>query len=283
MSTVAKILVVVNLVLAGAFLASASNFLGRQENWRRKWDKLDVETKAQILTLVEQNKEAGEQFDALDQQTRSVQSANAGLKKENNQLNSQNDLLKQSWGETSTQLTRATAALQQSQETIKSNRELIDGLQAERTTLIEAVKAALEQKEASVRNLNEKEIQFENLLAEKQALETRIEELKNENRSLRLSAENAIAKLGGNADTPMDQPDLLGQVIAVAPEGGLAIISLGAEDGVKRGYRLTVSRGRDYVGELEITRVEAKQAAGRINQAFAKGKIQRGDRVTSAR
>ena len=283
MSTVAKILVVVNLVLAAAFLMSASNFLGRQENWRRKWDKLDVETKAQIASLLEKNKEAGEQFDALDQQTRAVQASNQGLKKENNQLNSQNDLLKQSWQETSSQLTRAAAALQKSQETIKSNRELIDGLQTERGTLREAVQAALEQKEAAVRNLNEKEIQFENLLTEKQALESRIEELKNENRSLRLSAENAIAKLGSNADTPLDQPDLLGQVIAVAPEGDLAIISLGAEDGVKRGFRLTISRGQKFVGELEITRVEAKQAAGRVNPTLSAGPIQRGDRVTSAR
>lgn len=283
MSTVAKILVVVNLVLAGAFLASASNFLGHQENWRRKWDALDVETKKDISQLMEQNKAHVEEFDRLDTQTRDIQTSNEGLRKSNNAVNSENDMLKQSWTETSSQLTRATAALQKSQNTIDSNRTLIDGLQQERTSLKEALKSALDQREAAIRSLNEKEVQFENLLANKQTLEERIESLKNENRSLRLSAENAIAKLGGSGDTPLDQPDFLGQIIAVAPEGDLAIISLGAEDGVKRGHRLTVSRGNSFVGELEITRVEAKQAAGRISKAFAKGKVQRGDRVMSAR
>ena len=36
MNTVAKILIVVNLILAAAFLMSASNFLGQQDLWKAK-------------------------------------------------------------------------------------------------------------------------------------------------------------------------------------------------------------------------------------------------------
>ena len=38
MNTVAKILIVVNLVLAGAFLASAGNFLGQMDHWKNKYE-----------------------------------------------------------------------------------------------------------------------------------------------------------------------------------------------------------------------------------------------------
>ena len=38
MNTVAKILIVGNLVLAGAFLASAGNFLGQMDHWKNKYD-----------------------------------------------------------------------------------------------------------------------------------------------------------------------------------------------------------------------------------------------------
>ena len=61
----------------------------------------------------------------------------------------------------------------------------------------------------------------------------------------------------------------------------MAIISLGAEDGVRPGYRYTVSRGSQYVGMIEITDVQAKQSAGRSIKSLQKIDLQRGDRVMS--
>ncbi len=61
----------------------------------------------------------------------------------------------------------------------------------------------------------------------------------------------------------------------------MAVISLGSEDGVRPGYRYTVSRGSTYVGVIEITDVQARQSAGRAIKSLQKENLQRGDTVVS--
>ena len=51
MSTVAKILVVLNLVLAVAFLASASSYLGNQDTWHNKYNDVVKAKDLEIKTL----------------------------------------------------------------------------------------------------------------------------------------------------------------------------------------------------------------------------------------
>ena len=278
MSTVAKILVVVNLVLAGAFLASASNFLGQEDDWKVRYERIDADYKQQLQDKNAELAAAKSENSNLLSQNRTVQNQLAEVKKEAQEVRQQNDLLKESFNQASTQLTTATAALKAAQETIQQQRTLIDGLNQERAALAQAKASAIQAKEAAVRNLNEKEVQFGNLLEAKQALEARIEELKNQLRSAQLTAETAVAK-GGAGDVPMDQPAHLGQILDVDNEANIAVISLGAEDGVRAGFRYTVSRGSEYVAMIEITDVQAKQSAGRAIKGLQKAPIQRGDRV----
>lgn len=281
MSTVAKILVVVNLILAGAFLASASNFLGQQENWKFKHDQTEAALKEEIASWKGKHQELNENYGRLEQQANDTRALNERLGAENTTFRSQVDLATNQLAQTSDQLSRAALALEKAQETIQAQRQMIDGLQSERNTNLDAVRAALQAKEAAVRNLNEKVIQMETLLAEKQSLEGRIEDLKQENNSLRLTNQNVIAMLPEGADVPLDQPPLMGQVLDVDGGMGLAVISLGAEDGVEPGHKFTVSRGSEYIGVLEITDVEAKKSAGRFVRVLTRKPVQKGDRVSS--
>jgi hypothetical protein len=281
MNTVAKILIVVNLVLAGAFLASAGNFLGQMDHWKKKYDLKTAALQEELdqKDIVIQN-ERNEKATLLSQSTELQAQREAALK-EASEVRGQNDLLKEAFNQASTQLTQATAALEKAQDTIRSNQTLIDALQGERAKNSEALRVAQDAKEAAIRNLAEKEQQFENLMAQKQALEAQLEDTKNQLRSAQLTAETAVAKAGGAGDVPMDQPAHGGQILAVDPATNVAIISLGAEDGVRPGYRYTVSRGSQYVGMIEITDVQAKKSAGRSIKSLQKVDIQRGDRVMS--
>lgn len=281
MSTVAKILVVVNLVLAGAFLASASAFLGNQDQWKKRYDtdtaslKVDIDReKEKVARLTTQNATLTSQFQGVQDQ----------LTKANNdatQFRTQNDVLKEAFNQASTQLTRATEALNEAQKTIAANRGLIDTLQAERTALADAKRAALEQKDAVTRQLNQKEVQMESLMGEKQALESRVEQLGNDLRSAELALQSVQAKVGPGMDVALDQPAHTGRVLDVDTKLGIAVISLGEEDGVKPGYRYTVSRGSNYVTIIEITDVSARQSAGRSVRDLQKSAPQKGDTVMS--
>ena len=61
------------------------------------------------------------------------------------------------------------------------------------------------------------------------------------------------------------------------------MISLGSEDGVKNGFRYTISRGAAYVATIEITNVMAKSAAGRVLNGLSKSPVQPGDDLMTAR
>ena len=281
MNTVAKILIVVNLVLAGAFLASAGNFLGQMDHWKNKYEVETADLQDQLeqkeIVIQQKIKENAN----LITQSNEMQAQREAALSEASAVRGQNDLLKEAHNQASTQLTQATAALEKAQDTIKSNQTLIDALQGERAKNSEALRVAQDAKEAAIRSLAEKEQQFENLMAQKQALEGQLEDTKNQLRSAQLTAETAVSKAGGAGDVPMDQPAHDGQILAVDGGTNVAIISLGAEDGVRPGYRYTVSRGSQYVGMIEITDVQAKQSAGRSIKSLQKVDIQRGDRVMS--
>jgi len=281
MNTVAKILIVVNLVLAGAFLASAGNFLGQMDHWKSKYDAKVVEMQEEINLKQQQLETKIRENATLITQSNEMQAQLKAAQTEAAEVRQQNDLLKEAHNQASEQLTMATSALEKAQDTIQSNRTLIDTLQGERAKNAEALRVAQEAKEAAIRSLAEKEQQFENLMAQKQDLEAQLEQTKKDLLSARLTAETAVSRAGGAGDVPMDQPAHMGQVLSVDNQSNVAIISLGAEDGVRPGFRYTVSRGSQYVTMLEITDVQAKQSAGRSIKSLQQTDIQRGDRVMS--
>jgi hypothetical protein len=281
MNTVAKILIVVNLVLAGAFLASAGNFLGQMDHWKAKYETQTEVMQTEIDDLNRLLKEEQAKSALVLTQSREMEGQLKKAEEEAAQTRIQNDLLKEAHNQAATSLTQATAALEQAQATIQSNRQMIDALQNERAANAEALRVAQEAKEAAIRTKSEMEQQVENLLEEKQTLQAQLETTKAELRSARLTAQTAVARAGGAGDVPMDQPAHHGQILSVDTEANVAIISLGSEDGVRPGFRYTVSRGSEYVTMIEITDVQAKQSAGRSIVSLQKHDIQRGDRVMS--
>ncbi len=79
---------------------------------------------------------------------------------------------------------------------------------------------------------------------------------------------------------PKDRvPELEGQVIAVA--SGSIEVSLGSDDGLQTEHVLEVYRGGEYVGRAVVTSVSSDRAVARLVKSYARGVVQRGDRVTT--
>ena len=121
---------------------------------------------------------------------------------------------------------------------------------------------------------------MENLLAQNQQQASRISDLEDQVRSAELALQSVQARMPG-LEVAVEQPAHQGRVIAADADANIAIISLGAEDGVKPGFRYTVSRGSDYITTIEITDVQAKQSAGRSLRDLEKSPVRQGDRVMS--
>jgi hypothetical protein len=90
------------------------------------------------------------------------------------------------------------------------------------------------------------------------------------------AAEDAAVKEDSEkADQSRGEPSagaLLGHVLAVQ-EDGLAEISLGLDDGLKRGEKVRFVRDKEYVGEGEIVRLNASAAVVRVTGALKPLKV----------
>ena len=58
-------------------------------------------------------------------------------------------------------------------------------------------------------------------------------------------------------------------------------VSVGADDGLRKGQTLEIFRGQRYLGRAEIIRTEPDRAVARILRKFQQGQIQEGDHVAT--
>jgi hypothetical protein len=76
-------------------------------------------------------------------------------------------------------------------------------------------------------------------------------------------------------------PKLDGVVTAVDEAKGLVEISLGGDDGLKRGHVLQVISGNTYLGQIILRQVGPDKAVGDIDKKMQRGRIKKGDNVTT--
>ena len=78
--------------------------------------------------------------------------------------------------------------------------------------------------------------------------------------------------------TPLPSVDLAGEVKGADNTRMVAEITLGASDQVVEGMKFMVSRGKTYLGDLVITKVDENSAIGRLETM--QGEVREGDNVT---
>ena len=118
-------------------------------------------------------------------------------------------------------------------------------------------------------------------LAQSQAQLTIAEERKAQLEKQVANARILLSQSGLNIDSlPKDRvPTLDGDVIAVA--AGSIQVSLGSDDGLQVGHTLEVYRGGEYIGRAVVRTVMPDHAVAEIVKAYARGVVQRGDKVTT--
>jgi hypothetical protein len=96
-----------------------------------------------------------------------------------------------------------------------------------------------------------------------------------------VNARRLLEQNGLTVDSlPRDQvPRLEGDVLAVA--AGSIQVSLGSDDGLQVGHTLEVYRDGEYIGRAVVRAVKPDQAVAEIMKEYARGIVQRGDKVTT--
>jgi len=282
MSTLAKVFVVLNLLLAVAFLGAAAAFLGHSDNWKARHDVLKKGTDEEISGL----KIAGTNKDAkITSLEGSVNQANAEkdkATKAENLISEAYNQLKKGYDESNASYQNASRALLVAQETIKNGRALVDQLQAERQQLIDRLRAANDEAVASTTAKNNAENALELATNQLQDANTKLTNAELELQRTRFRLE-AIVRANPNIDVATEQPWQQAKVLQADNGSNIVVISLGSEDNVKAGFKYTVSRGSSFVAEIQITNVQTKSAAGRVLTGLGKSPVRVGDDVMTAR
>jgi len=276
MSMFAKIMVVVNFILAVAFLAAAGTLLGAAEDYKGKFEsykksaELDqAALKDQVTAADNKAKEAQDRFNASEKQRIAAESQGKVLSDSNNQLSRAND-------ETRGDLTKLSDAQKDLQAKLDQLNKALDAARAEISTETagrrEAEAKNKAQADENARLTQDKETAEKALGAAAAAQKALEDQLDTASTTLARYRKEKGPLTGG-----MDMADLKGVVMAVDNKVDIYVISVGSKDGVKEGYEFTVYRGSDYVSTIVIDKVFPNYASGMTKPGTKKRDVQAGD------
>lgn len=190
-----------------------------------------------------------------------------------------------------------SAIIEKDQElqTLRADKEAREQDQRRKTELLEKTQKDLEQARQQVESLTkqvadqqlkvdtqvERSAELSAQLAESQSFLSIAEERKAQLEKQVANARLLLQQSGLDINSlPKDRvPTIDGQVLAVA--SGAIEVSLGSDDGLQVAHVLEVYREGEYVGRAIVTSVRPDRAVARIVKEYARGVVQRGDRVTT--
>lgn len=167
-------------------------------------------------------------------------------------------------------LTSETAAAEVAEKTLADVTAELTKLRAE----IRLAQLDRDQQFSKVVDLTDKVNQTEALRV---ALEERNRQLQDKYANLQKVA--TAMGVDENYNVEHIPPPVDGYVLKV--RDGLVEISLGSDDGLKKGHTLEVYRGTNYVGRIIIRDVDPDRAVGQIDKKMQRRGVQEGDNVTS--
>lgn len=280
MSVVAKILVVINLLLAFVFLGAASTFLGEKETWKIRHETDTAALRAQIDVLNTNLKKAVDDKNAQRDLAGTFQVQNTELtgklearETELTNISETHDKLLANYD----RLSRTATDLQQTIDQLNSDKNSLiddkDNALAEKRAAIETANTAVtEQKrlEREILDLQDQAAQFEkDLNAHGEKIE-----------SLNLVVASYVDKFGHLAET-QGVPLVRANVMAVNNDLNIVLLSVGRDDKVMPGFEFTIYRGNEYVGTVLIDKVEKDHCSGASKKEVERLSIAVGDKATT--
>jgi predicted nucleic acid-binding Zn-ribbon protein len=270
MSTIAKVFTVLNLVFALFLLGANASMLSNLEDWRKKHEhekaehaKDNADKQAQIEAAIgdrdkfdSENKTLRNQKHDLESELQTARSQAESLRNDNNQLRNAIDAINESLKQVKAELTDVQTR----------NKALMDQNEQYRATAAAAEKDKLDAQDDRARiegdlkraneDLAEKERQLEQLVKERDNLRAEMEAL--------VAAGIPVHEIIGN-----NVPAIEGKVSMVGP--GFVVLSVGENEGVKKGYPFDVYRGGDYIGRVVVDKVLPDTCTARVQMLNKQG------------
>ena len=275
MSTLTKILIVL-LTLSSIFLCGiVVTYVANANNYRQKYDDLKAERDSLDKKVQDYTKQVNEALEQKKQVENKLSSEITSLKTEKSELQTNFDNAEREKAALLQKVNSWTSMTKDFYETNDKQGQLL------KNTLDELNKVQTEQVrqrkelDETTKALEEKMAIIETLQAENKRMQEEKTELQNRlDKFLQPIGKTAAVAVPvtpreetarpATTETEARDIGLQGLVTAVDLKNSMATISIGTADGVKEGMRFHVTRGNEFLCDILIIDVDAKEAVGAL-------------------
>jgi hypothetical protein len=274
MNWIGKVFVVIILILSLVFMGLSMAVYATHKNWKQVADKLnddltkakskiesDESTHNRKVEEVEREKTSAEQQAAKSEAERVLQA------ERNVQMQTELDGLKQN------QRDHIAA--------VASTQELNKGLATEVGGLRDMIRKAQLSRDSLFKQALDATEELHQAAGEYNTTRERNEQLIKQ-----VAGKDVVMRENGinpNTDPNSVVPTVEGLVSRIERKAGsqLVEVTIGADDGLKVGNTLEISRGTKYLGRVDIIETSPDKSVARVDRRFQQGQIQEGDRVAT--
>jgi uncharacterized protein YlaN (UPF0358 family) len=271
MTLVGKIFTVLILIMSIAFMMIAVTVFATHRNWR----KVAIEHKTEIEKLRQTNLRLRAEQQRADDRLAIEQAARrfalAALQSRLEQLNSQLSQREQ-------QLTAMQGLNDTNSETLNLNTMQLDNLTKEVEGLRDEIRVAQLDRDVKFTAVIGLTDTISGLQGSKMTLEEQEKALRDQVSRMKLVMDaHELTEF-----TPVvDIPPRVDGIVTKVGEQVLIEVSIGSDDGLRKGHTLEVFRNQSYLGRVVVKSLEPDRAVCEIIPAYRKGIIKRGDRVAT--
>jgi len=273
LSTLAKAFVVILLVLSVLVAVATMGLFAQRTDWRQK--SLEAARKIEELTEL-QRKDKASFEDQLRQKNEKIGELTARIEDKEHEI----DVLTTQRDKNASQLKDLETKLAQA---MTENSKLSDSVQM-LTERVSQLENQVETTKAEKEKAFEREQKQFNRAAEMERQRTRLQEkFKEANITIRnLRQEIVRAQRGGEEIEGIQAPAEITGIVRMK-KNNLVAISVGSDDGVKKGYLFHIYRGDSYLGRLIVTDVDPDVSLAQIQERYTSdpSAIREGDNVST--
>ncbi len=271
MTFVGRILIVMTLVMSILFAGLASVVLATHINWRERATQL----RDQVAALEQANQRIQEAMEAAREQIAREQAAR---KYEVAILHTQVDQAQAQLRQSETLLASEQSNHSTLQQTARVAINELDRLTNEVVALRDDLRNNRQARDEKHLELVAQIDETNMLKGQKARLDERVAQL-----SESVSRYKRVADAAGitEFDDVENIPPAVDGVVTAVGRGNLLEISIGSDDGLKKGHTLDVFRGATYLGRVVVREAKPDRSVVEILPEYRRGLIRKNDRVAS--
>lgn len=279
MSSIGKIFLLLNFLLAGVFLGFASTALGESAQWKQRHDEAVAAAEAEKAALEDEASQLTTQLNA-------ERTAKDGFRVERDDEKARADRNQEDLDAAKRANEDLRGSIAQIQETLDSYNTTISNLEAAKDAAVaEARQMERERNEAddarqeAVTAQRDAEEALRSANGQIANLERSLNQAQDQLAAVETKLQTLVAVTGASYDDIQAQPAIDARVLKVdfSLEPGLVALNVGTNQGVKTGYVFEVYDGATYKGQVRVESVHSDMCSALVTRPVPGTRISQGD------